>query len=64
MKKQNFFLKLFGGVLFFVHVSDRIPTSAGANTIAERIKLLKRKEYPENQFKQMPKMTRVPLLTN
>ena len=47
-----------------VHVSNRIPTSAGANTIAERIKLLKRKEYPENQFTQMPKMTRVPLLTN
>jgi hypothetical protein len=46
-----------------VHVSDRIPTSAGANTIAERIKLIERKEYPEAQFRQMPKMSVIPKLT-
>lgn len=46
-----------------VHVSTRIPTSAGANTIDERIKLLERKEYREAQFKQMPKMSEIPKLT-
>lgn len=46
-----------------INVSDRIPTSARANTIAERIKLLERKEYAENQFKQMPKMNRIPKLS-
>ena len=46
-----------------VHVSDRIPTSAGANTIAERIRLLERKEYPEAEVKQMARMSKIPLLT-
>lgn len=46
-----------------VHVSDRIPISAGANTIDERIKLLERKEMPEAQFRQMPEMSRIPKLS-
>ena len=46
-----------------VHVSSRIPTSSGANTIAERILLLERKEVPADQVRQMPRMTRVPVLT-
>ena len=47
-----------------VHVSDSIPTSAGANTIAERIRLLERKEYPEAQVKQMARMSKIPRLEN
>lgn len=46
-----------------VNVSTRIPTSPGANTIDERIKLLDRKEYPLNEFNQMPKMSKIPKLT-
>jgi len=46
-----------------VHVSDYIPTSAGSNSIAERIRLLERKEYPEAQVKQMARMSKIPLLT-
>lgn len=45
-----------------IHVSDRIPISPGANTIAERIKLLERKEYPEAEFNQMARMSRIPQL--
>ncbi len=47
-----------------VHVSNRIPTSAGSNTIAERIKLLERKEYAEAEYKQMARMTKIPKLEN
>lgn len=46
-----------------IHVSDRIPTSPGANTIAERIKLIERKEYPKAQFEQMARMSKIPILT-
>lgn len=46
-----------------IHVSDRIPTSAGSNTIAERIKLLERKDLPPAEFGQMARMRKVPVLT-
>lgn len=46
-----------------IHVSDRIPTFAGSNTIAERIKLLERKEMPEAEFRQRAKMSKIPMLT-
>lgn len=44
-------------------VSDRIPISPGANRIAERIKLLERKDYPEPEIRQMPRMSKIPTLT-
>jgi hypothetical protein len=47
-----------------VHVGDLIPTSAGSNTVAKRINLLERKEYPEAEYKQMARMTRIPKLEN
>lgn len=44
-----------------VHVSNRIPTSS--RTIAEKIKLLERKDYPEAKVRQMARMSKIPLLT-
>ena len=46
-----------------VHVSDRVPTSPGANRIAEKIRLLERKDYPEAQVRQMTRMSKIPSLT-
>lgn len=44
-----------------VHVSDRIPTSDGR--IAEKIRLLERKDYAETKVRQMARMSKIPLLT-
>jgi len=44
-----------------VHVSDRIPTSDGR--IAEKIKLLESKNYPEREVSQMARMSKIPQLT-
>jgi hypothetical protein len=44
-----------------IHVSDRIPTPDGR--IAEKIRFLARKEYPEAQFRQMARMSKIPQLT-
>ncbi len=46
-----------------VHVSNRIPTSPGAQTIDEKIRLLEHKNYPAAEFRQMPKMSVIPQLT-
>lgn len=47
-----------------IYVTNSIPTSVGSNSTAERIKLLERKEYPEAEYKQMARMSKVPKLEN
>jgi hypothetical protein len=46
-----------------IHVSDRVPTSPGANRIDEKIRLLEQKNYPVAEFRQMAKMSKLPTLS-